>query len=137
MMSEFVLKAQGGARITDWRSWPRPKKDYQWRGGRSAMELARAWFVSPVPVCPRGITDLLASNPRTADVGLLEGFPEYVTPLPERGEGRNHDLLLRGRGGQGEVVISVEAKVDEPFGENIGAYWDKARESTAPTRVPE
>jgi hypothetical protein len=101
------------------------------------MELARAWFVSPGPACPQEIIDLLASHPRTTDVKLLEGIPEHVTSLPERGEGRNHDLLLYGRGALGDVVISVEAKVDEPFGETIGSYWKKARTSGVPTRAPE
>lgn len=67
----------------------------------------------------------------------VEGIPEHVTPLPERGEGRNHDLLLYGRGAHGGVVVSVEAKVDEPFGETIGAYFDQARASAVPTRVPD
>jgi len=136
-MNGFVLKALDGSEIKDWRSWTRPKEPYQWRGGRSAMELARAWFVSPVPLCPSEITDLFASHPRTAGLTLLEGIPEHVTSLPERGAGRNHDLVLRGRGPNGDVVISVEAKVDEPFGETIGSYWDMARTSVAPSRAPE
>ena len=35
------------------------------------------------------------------------------------------------------MVISVEAKVDESFGETIGTYWAKGKRSTAPTRAPE
>jgi hypothetical protein len=70
-MGEFVLKGRDGREIRDWRSWTRPKEPYQWHRGRSAMELARAWFVSAVPVCPREIADLLASHPRTADATLL------------------------------------------------------------------
>lgn len=136
-MNEFLLKGRDGGQITDWRAWKRPKKDYQWRAGRSAMELARAWFVSPLPLCPREIADLLASHPRTRGVTLVEGVPEYVTALPERGEGRNHDLLLLGRGASGSVVVSVEAKVDEPFGQTIGSYWDTGRRSAEPTRAPE
>lgn len=101
------------------------------------MELARAWFVSSMPRCPREVANLLASHPRTAGVTLLEGIPEHVTTLPERGEGRNHDLVLLGRGADGGVVISVEAKVDESFGETIGSYWNKGRRSAAPTRAPE
>ena len=137
VVSEFVLKGRGGDQITDWRAWTRPKKDYQWRAGRSAMELARAWFVSPMPLCPREIADLLATHPRAAGLTLFEGIPEHVTPLPERGEGRNHDLLLEGRGPSGSVVISVEAKVDESFGETIGGYWNMGRQSVTPTRAPE
>jgi hypothetical protein len=33
--------------------------------------------------------------------------------------------------------MSVEAKVDESFGETIGTYWMKAKQSTTPTRAPE
>jgi hypothetical protein len=101
------------------------------------MELARAWFVSPMPVCPREIADLLATLPRAAGLRLVEGIPEHVTSLPERGEGRNHDLLLLGHGASGSMVISVEAKVDESFGETIGSYWNKGRRSATPTRAPE
>jgi len=135
-VSEFVLTGRNGDQITDWRAWTRPKKDYQWRAGRSAMELARAWFVSPMPVCPREIADLLASHPLATGVTLVEGIPEHVTSLPERGEGRNHDLLLLGHGGSGSIVISVEAKVDESFGETIGTYWNNGRRSATPTRAP-
>jgi hypothetical protein len=123
--------------ITDWRVWTRPKKDYQWRAGRSAMELARAWFVAPTPTCPREVADLLASHPRTTALQLIQGIPEHVTSLPERGEGRNHDLLLLADGENGRTVISIEAKVDEAFGETIGTYWATAKRSTVPTRAPE
>ena len=136
-MNEFILKDRKGKHIADWRAWTRPKRDYQWRAARSAMELARAWFVSPTPLCPREINDLLASHPRTSGVTLLEGIPEHVTMLPERGEGRNHDLLLLGHVKGGGIVISIEAKVDESFGETIGGYWTKGRRSVTPTKVPE
>jgi hypothetical protein len=137
VVSEFIITGRDGDQLTDWRAWTRPKKDYQWRAGRSAMELARAWFVSPTPVCPREIADLLASHPRAAGLLLVEGIPEHVTSLPERGEGRNHDLLLYGHGESGTIVISVEAKVDESFGETIGTYWNKGKRSATPTRAPE
>ena len=136
-MSQFFLTDGNGKQITDWRAWTRPKRDYQWRAGRSAMELARAWFLAPMPSCPREVSDLLASHPRTAGLTLVEGIPEHVTSLPERGEGRNHDLLLLADGENGRTVISVEAKVDESFGETIGTYWNKGRRSATPTRAPE
>jgi hypothetical protein len=90
-----------------------------------------------MPACPREVADLLAGHPRTAGLTLAEGIPEHVTSLPERGEGRNHDLLLLADTGSGRCVISVEAKVDEPFGEMIGTYWETGKRSSKPTRVPE
>ena len=137
-MSEFVIKDSADNPIVDWRQWTRPKRDYHWRAGRSAMELARAWFVSPVPRCPQEVQELLASHESTSTLTLLKAVPEHVTSLPERGEGRNHDLLILARGETGNVLLSVEAKVDEAFGETtIGPYWSSAKQSTSPTKVPQ
>jgi hypothetical protein len=52
MANEIVLRDSKGLPITDWRAWSRPEQDYRWVPGRSAMELARAWFTSAAPVCP-------------------------------------------------------------------------------------
>jgi hypothetical protein len=118
---------RSGNRISDWREWTRPKKRGQWRASRSAMELARAWFTSPVPVMPPEVVALLESHNRTRGVILREGWPEHVTRLPFRGEGRNHDLVLIGELGTDRVLISVEAKVDETMGPPVGAYRSKAK----------
>lgn len=136
-MGDFSLKGTDGQPIVDWRSWTRPKSKHYWSAGRSAMELARSWFTSPVPIIPSEVKSPLGSNPLTAGVEMTEGWPEYVTGLPERGEGRHHDLLLIGyRDGRG-FDVSVEAKVDEPFGKRIGDHWHSARTSKKRTRVPE
>lgn len=136
-MDDFSLKGHDGQPIVDWRSWTRPKAKYHWSAGRSAMELARSWFTSPVPIIPPEVESLLGSNPSTAGVAMAEGWPEHVTGLPERGEGRNHDLLLVGYRDGRRVVVSVEAKVDESFGDRLGDYWQRARQSKNKTRVPQ
>jgi hypothetical protein len=105
-MSKLSLSGRDGRQITDWRSWTRPKAEYHWRAGRSAMELARSWFTSPVPVCPPEVRSLLKSQPETAGLVLIEGWPEFATALPERGEGRNHDLLLWGSLAGSGVIVS-------------------------------
>jgi len=139
-----VLRRRDGSPILDWKDWEPPKEDYQWKAGRSAMEFARAWFTSPGPVVPKEFRNLLDSHPLTRSIQLEEGFPELVTPLPERGEGRNHDLALKGTIGDRRVTICIEAKVDELFGDNtVGDYWLAATknrdkpEDRKPTRVPE
>jgi hypothetical protein len=72
----------------------------------------------------------------------LKGMPEFVTSLPEVGEGRNHDLVLEGEAAGGRVLIAVEAKADEKFGPRIGKYWAEKREQRSapggtPSRAPE
>jgi hypothetical protein len=117
-----------GREISDWRRWSRPKEDYQWKAGRSAMELARAWFTAPQPVLPAEVQSLLESSEQTRGAELMQGWPELVTKLPFPGEGRNHDLVAIGRVGARKLLLSVEGKVDEPLGDRIGTYW---RESHA------
>lgn len=136
------LRRPDGTPIRDWRDWSPPKKSGHWKAGRSAMELARAWFTSPEPICPDEVRVLLETAPELVGLTLTLGIPEFVTRLPESGEGRNHDLLLEGHAEAGKVVIGVEAKADEDFGEVIGQYWTRmraGREQVPPTpsKAPE
>jgi len=135
-MDSFWLRNREGLPITDWEGWVRPKEDYQWKRGRSAMELARAWFPKGKLACPAELDSLLQSSPRTAGYQLTIGQPEFVTQLPERGEGRNHDLWLQGHCPAGNLTICIEAKADEPFGNLIYEEIARARKRKATTRLP-
>lgn len=141
MIPTLILSQPNGTPITNWEMWTRPKKDYQWAPERSAIELARAWFRQPHVSPPKEFVQLLYSSDRLKDLQLLRGIPEHVTSLPERGEGRNHDLWLLGRTDQEQITICIEAKADEPFGnETVFEYSlsaNKRRMSGKPTRVPE
>src|SRR3990167_4296690 len=131
-----MLKNAKGQLIESVDAWPRPKRDYQWRPERSAMELARSWFRTGSLVCPRELISLFQSHDLTRDCTLLSGQPEFVTTLPERGEGRNHDLWLKGTCAARGLTICVEAKADETFGERIGDAIDMARQRTLRTGMP-
>ena len=125
-----------GNLITGIDDWPRPKRDYQWKAGRSAMELARSWFRGNTIACPTALLALLESHDLTRGCTLTAGQPEHVTPLPERGEGRNHDLWLTGTCAAGGVTVCVEAKADETFGERIGDAIQMARRRTPQSGMP-
>jgi hypothetical protein len=129
-MGPLVLTDKVGNEITDWRNWTRPKRFNHWKAGRSAMELARAWFTASAPVVPPEVTAILETSPLTRGTILLSGQPEHVTHLPVRGEGRNHDLWLKGSVADRSVTVCVEAKADEPFGVPIGPYVNAAVEKT-------
>jgi hypothetical protein len=135
------LKTPQGSPITHYQEWTRPKKDYQWKAGRSAMELARSWFRNDILSPPGELLSLLHSSTRLKDLQFIIGIPEQVTPLPERGEGRNHDLALIGNTPKEQITLTVEAKADEPFGsDSILEYYTKAikrRDKGTFTRVPE
>jgi uncharacterized protein DUF6946 len=135
------LTKPDGSPITSYHHWTRPKKDYQWKAGRSAMELALSWFRNNNPQPPDELLALLHSSTRSNNLQFTSGIPELVTPLPERGEGRNHDLALIGNTSTEQVTVTIEAKADEPFGnDTILEYYNKAikrRDSGKSTRVPE
>jgi hypothetical protein len=106
------------------------------------MELARSWFrENDHPKPPEEFVSLFHSCTRLESIHFTTGIPELVTALPERGEGRNHDLALIGTTVDEQVTITIEAKADEPFGnDTIFEYWSKAtklREQGKSTRVPE
>lgn len=136
-MTHIPLTDPTGKPIDKWDAWARPKSDYQWKRGRSAMELAKAWFRTPKSCCPDELTALLESHPATRGLRFTRGRPEHVTPLPERGEGRNHDLWLTGSTIAGKITVCVEAKADEPFGERLGKQIQVARKRQPNTRAAE
>jgi hypothetical protein len=107
------------------------------------MELAKAWFTDGSLSPPRELVDLLGSHPRLHNLSLVRGIPECVTSLPVKGEGRNHDLWLMGRTEHDSVTICIEAKADEPFGnETVAEYRatalhriEKRERTGAPERI--
>lgn len=135
------LTRPDGTSVTRWEDWTRPKRDYQWKEGRSAMELAKSWFRNGIPAPPQELLDLLNSHDRTKGIRFASGMPEKVTRLPEKGEGRNHDLALIGHTDEEQVTVCIEAKADEPFGsDSVLDYYNKAlkkRTNGIATRAPE
>jgi len=100
------------------------------------MELARSWFHGGSLSCPRELRELLESHLLTNGCEFLEGQPEFITALPQRGEGRNHDLWLRASCAAGPVTVCVEAKADETFGDVVGEAIGKAKRRNANTGLP-
>ena len=84
-----------------------------WKDGRSAKETAKHWLLT----IPQPFKDILKSF----NITYKTCSPEYVTKLDNyRGNARNHDLLILGETQHNEkIVIAIESKVDESFGETI------------------
>ena len=105
--------------VEDWFAIAPPKKGAKhWVDGRSAKELAKAWFPQKgQPQVPEELRQLLDSCPQTEGFVFLEGLPEHQVRLDNfGGETRNTDLVLLGyTGKQQKAVVSIEAKADEPF----------------------
>lgn len=132
--SEEVVQitAFGRGKIVTFQDWaerglPIERRMAHWVEGRSAFELAREWTQLGVPSVPRNLSMLLDSRPETREISITHGVVEHETNLPFSIRGpRCHDLLLFGtREGQ-PVVVSIEAKADEPFGGTVVEELGKA-----------
>jgi uncharacterized protein DUF6946 len=111
------------ASVEDWfRHAPPRGGSLQWRDGRSAKELAKAWCAGGgAPAPPSDFLALLASVPVLAALSFDIGYPEHRVRFDEvRGEPRNTDLAVICTGLVGRVALSVEGKVDETFGRAVG-----------------
>lgn len=134
---------RGGIQVRTMDEWlaamPRRIREKQWKEGRSAMELARAWVGSGAVVVPDEVLRLLETDSEFSALEILEARPEEEARLDDfRGNSRNADLLILARRAGEPVVISVEAKADESFGPAIGEYLEssvKVEGSNAPIRI--
>lgn len=126
------------ASVEDWLAFAPPKEGLaHWKDGRSAKELAKAFFEPGVACEPPELIALLGSSKAIGQVRLTGAWPEYKIRLDGfRGETRNADLAAVGEGPNGIVAVTIEAKADESFGQLIGTTLDSAPEkSNVPVRI--
>ena len=112
--------------IDQWHCFAPPKRDIHWKDGRSAKENARAWL-DAAPGLQPDIAQILAA---CRDIGPLRQWcaePEARITIDRfRGEQPNIDLLLVAEDDHGPVVIAIEAKADETFGNELANQYQRA-----------
>jgi hypothetical protein len=117
---ELKKHKKGIIDVESWKQHCPPKKgDLQWRDGRSAKELAK-YITESLPAVPAEIETALKTIVPTDT--SLHWDAEYVTPLPGKGEGRNHDGILY----NDDIVVTIEAKADETLGNLVGEEMENA-----------
>lgn len=100
--------------LAEWfQKCPPQGKELHWVDGRSAKETAKHWAYT----IPQPFKDILSHHKLKYNLCSAE----YVTNFDQNGgNGRNHDLLILANDTIGNpVVISIESKVDESFGDTI------------------
>lgn len=111
------LKDNGIVDLDTWKiKAPPKKKEAHWVKGRSAMEFAR-YMTAFYPAVPKELEDFLLNF---TDISAeFDWRVEHVTHFSQYnlgiGEGRNHDAFMF----NSDVVVGIEAKVDEPLGSQI------------------
>lgn len=108
--------------VEEWYQFAPPKaKGKHWKDGRSAKSLAQ--FMTDKNQVMK-LEDILVEL-KYGTNGVISCTPEANTVLPCKGNGRNHDLLMIGE----DFVVGIEAKVSEPFGEEISTELIEASDN--------
>ncbi len=99
--------------------WQRLLKDpvKHWRTGYSARTLAHSWHsaVEWPPEIQQLFVTVPAASLRSVQPLLI--IPEKITPVAGTGEPPHSDVFVLAKAADGQLVsITVEGKVDEPFG---------------------
>lgn len=138
----FQIKSADGKQISsveDWLRYAPPQKgECQWKDGRSAKELAKAFFREGRAELPGELQRLFEDSDLTKGLVCHAAVPEKTTQLdiPTR-KPRYHDLVLTGTIEGKKAIVCIEAKADETFGEIVRDHYAKnaAVHSDVPKRI--
>ena len=124
--------------VDDWfRLAPPARGVRQWRDGRSAKELAKAWCGrGSGPAVPIELQELLTTHPDTDGAVIFEATPERKVRFDKiPGEPRNADLVCLAERANELIAISIEAKAEETFGELVADVLKTPKPSRRPEHV--
>jgi len=108
------------ASLDEWKTYAGPKSPTQWVNGRSAKEVARSWLEGKGESLPLEVEEALTSNPNFGPAQDWTAEPEAKLKFDGfTGETRNSDLIVDVKDKNGNYLIAVEAKADEPFGQTV------------------
>lgn len=120
-MSKFYIPA---VKPEDWQSLlAEPNK--HWKTGYSAKALAYSW--QETDDFPPQVRNVFQNSgiPIFQDIKMLLAFPEYKVSLPGGKRASQSDIFILAKGDDKLVSITIEGKVDEPFGEIISEWKAK------------
>lgn len=128
--------------LTEWfEKCPPAKGIKQWVDGRSAKETARCWLASQ-PDAPLEFIKTINSSASFSGFNPNIASPEFESHFDNFGHGRQHDMLIIGTINSENVIVGVEAKVDEEFGKTIQNTYQgvvvkrlKNKSTNAPERI--
>ena len=107
------------ATMIEWFDRAPPKSSSHWQDGRSAKESARAWLTAPPGSLPHEIADVLRSHADLGPVLEWSAEPEALVAFDAYSGPANVDVLMVCRDSHGPLIVAVEAKADETFGNTI------------------
>ena len=95
-----------------------------WKPGYSAKSAAESW--ERVEGLPGEIRNAFNKHDSFKDSEMLLAIPEFKVPLPGGSRPSQNDLLVVTSNANGLTVITVEAKVNEDFGQTVKEWLKDA-----------
>jgi hypothetical protein len=124
-MHKILIPSRSGS---DWQRFL-AKPTLHWKCGASAMTAAACWEAASSQLPPEMRQIFRTSGAATlSELELLMAVPEWEVALPGGATTSHTDVMAICRNEGGLVVIAVEAKVLEPFGETVGEKRSGASE---------
>jgi hypothetical protein len=106
--------------LEEWRKHAGPKRPDQWKDGRSAKEVARAWLGDGTNALPEEVEAILSGHQDFGPVLAWDAEPEVKLRFDDfPGEPRNSDIVVDALDTFGSYLLAVEAKADEPYGDTL------------------
>jgi hypothetical protein len=141
-MVDLIIQKDGQRiqSVDDWfRMAPPKSKEMHWVDGRSAKEIARAFF-PPLAgdTIPPELRGLLAAVAGLGELQSVRLTPECKIRFDGfKGEPRNADLAGVAEYANGRLAVTVESKADESFGPIVAEYLKQKRpaRSNVPRRI--
>lgn len=107
--------------VQDWLlHCPPANSKTQWCDYRSAKEMAKFWTN---PECQKEF--LLFLQQMNRNLTFEYALPEVATRFDNYRNARKNDLCIFANEGYNKVLILIEGKADEPFGNYIAKEWSK------------
>lgn len=114
------------SRANDWQN--AQTDSTKWKQGFSAHALAHTWQPDP-DFPPAVLAALRACPPLFSDIKPVKAHIERATKMPGAGFASFTDLLVFAESAGEQVVIGVEGKCDESFGNQTVGVWRKSSTS--------
>jgi hypothetical protein len=109
------------------------KQELHWKKNRSAFELSNAWMQANG--LPPSVRNAIEQALEWRSAAFLEGIFERETALPGKGKSSQTDLLAILALKDGNAILSVEGKVDEPFGPLVDQWLAGAKDQNRSNRL--
>lgn len=107
----------------DWRHLP-TDPDRQWKTGYSAKTLAHCWQEAAGGFPPSvGEVFQTSGSATFQHIEALLILPEYKVEFPGGGGASQNDIFILAKSADQLVSITVEGKVDEPFGQPVADWY--------------